>query len=336
MNLKSFLSPAAGLVLLGCFSFASCSKKAESTTQPQLPPSPSAFPAGTNRSEVWDITLPATATSGAMEVTEWVSYQYGEINLGVTTSVDPGYVMVGGGAQVRDPNNTPNNVDAVLTAAYPVPDGNFATYAASDKDHGGIFYNSDLYVYVIGIKLFSQSGTVIPTSSITNNLAIISGTSGSAEHPFITLPVTSGYTLISGGAQDNYGTGYGNLLTENNYDDGASYAGGKDQKEPDPCTITAYALEWNNQPIPGYGSFLLTYQNGQAIVNQRLMSLSVGALGGCAVAGVGGVSTYTGYGRLLYGVYSPAYNVGEFQSKDQDVSDISGALGGVVTSIAPK
>lgn len=336
MTPKSLHFPVAALATAALF-FTGCSKGVKPVEQ-SLPVSPSAFPAGGGRSVAWDVTLPATATSGSMEVTEWVSNTVGEINSNITTSVDPGYVMVGGGAQVKDPGGNANNVDAILTAAYPVNDGTFSTYAGSDKDHGGITYVSDLYVYVIGVKLTSQSGSVIPTSSIIPHLVIEQATSTPpADDPFqyVDAPL-GGWQVVSGGAMDNYGTGYGNLLTENDYVSTTAYAKGKDQKKVDLSTITAYALCYDNQLISGWGYFQLGYQSGTVNVNNDLMGLVVTILGNYAVAGVGGFSQSTGYGRLLYGVYSSASTVGDFQSKDQDVVDKTGSLSGIVTYIAPK
>ena len=337
MTPKSFYAPAAGLVLLGGFAFASCSKSAKSLEQSPLPPTTDAFPVSSTPTQVWDVTLPAGSNgSGPMEVTEWVSSVTGEVNTNITTTLPAGFVMVGGGAQVQDPGGNPANVDAILTASYPVNNGAFNTWAASNKDHGGIFYTSDLFVYVIGIKLFDKTtGAALDPSVVIPHLSIFTNTSGVTNHPSATASVPSGaWTVLSSGAQDNY-TGYGNLLVENDYSNSQAFATGKDQKEADPASITAYALAYDNQPIGNFGTIYISYNHGSTPVTTHLQGLFVTILSNYAVAGVGGLSTYTGYGRLLYGTYSATSTSGQFQSKDQDVSDVSGTLSGVVTYIAP-
>lgn len=335
----------AVLAMAGLVSLSSCSKDVKSLEAP-LKPTTNVLTQGSGRAVVWDVTLPATANSGAMEVTEWVSETGpGDINV-TTTSVDPGYVMVGGGGQVVDPNGNPSAVDAVLTDASPLDDGSFSTFAAADKDHGGIVYLSYCYAYVIGIKLFEPSGAAVPTANIISHLTIYANQvpgpdQPGVDHPVATIDVPSTNKIISVGAQDNYGSGYGNLLTEDYYtSSGLATAAGKDQKVADPCSITCYAIAYDGGPISGYGpnsagTLSLSYVSSSVAVTQHLQGLSAFIPSTSAVAGVGAVSTYTGYGRLLYGVYSATATSGQFQSKDQDVSDISGALGGIVTGIAP-
>ena len=343
MTQKSLLAPLAWLALPCALIFAGCSKNLQPLDRP-LTASNNSFGNGFGRAVAWDVTLPATAHSGAMEVTEWVSETGPAEHNITTTTVDPGYVMVGGGAQVVDPNGNPNAVDAVLTAAFPIGDGTFSTYMAADKDQGGITYYSYCYSYVIGIKLYNQSGAALPTSSIIPHLVIDSVVSAVADHPAVSLYVPSGYELLSGGAFDNYGSGYGNCLTRNDYNATEQYAnaGGKDQKEADPAAITCYVLAYDGQPISGYtgtngtnGTIQVNYAAGYIAVSSDLQGLTVFTTGNSAVAGLGGYSTYTGYGRLLYGVYAYSATASEFQSKDQDVTDISGALQGSVTTITP-
>src|SRR5665213_835455 len=69
-------------------------------------------------------------------------------------SVDPGFVLVGGGAHITNDYNTDAGVDADLVSAYPVDDGTFTTYAANSADHLD-HYSHRLWVYAIGMKWFT-------------------------------------------------------------------------------------------------------------------------------------------------------------------------------------
>lgn len=344
MKPKSFSFTAAALAFVGLTALStSCSKSIKSLDSPQLSPITASDPqlpsipygtsTGEGYAEVWDKVINGATTS--VEVTEWQAFVYGERNQ-IEIAVEPGYVMVGGGAQTVDPNGNPANVDAVLTAAYPVNDGTFSTYVAANKDHGGIFYYSDLYVYVIGIKLLS-GGTAIPTSAITPHLTLQDAESISANHPTYTIGVPAGNVnrILSGGALDDYGSGYGNLLVENDWTSNSSTASGKDQKEADPSQIWDYCLSIDNNYISGFGYLNVTNYTGLNDVTTRLSTVAITVPSGWGITGVGGKSTYTGYGRLLYNMYAPSTSQVIISTKDQDVQDISGTVSGIVSAIQP-
>lgn len=336
MIAKSMYAPAAALALLGVFAVTGCSKSALSVTQPPLGATSNAFPA-VGSGEVWTTTLISPTTGNSLTVTEWINTVQGERNTATATvDVTSGYVMVGGGAQTSDPGGNPANVDAILTAAYPVPDNSFDMYTASNKDHDGFYYTSNLSAYAIGIKLTYANGTVVPRSDIIKHLGLNYVTSASAEHPSATAPTyPSNYITLSGGAFDNYGTGWGNLVYENDYSSSIAVAQGKDQNGVDACAITAYDLSYDNQTIDTWGKLNIAYYTNYESVTQSKMTYNLQALDNEAIIGVGGYSTqWTKNGRLLYSMYADSPGDATIQSKDQDQSDLTGVIGGIITKVS--
>jgi hypothetical protein len=343
MKPKSFSVAGAALVLVGLAALApSCSKNAKSlettplspitTADPSAPSVPLGTSTGAGYAQVFDEVIHGASTS--IEITEWAAFTSGEHNQ-VAIAVEPGYVMVGGGAQTADPGGNPNNVDAVLTAAYPVNDGTFSTYVADNKDHGNIFYTSDLYAYVIGMKLIGPGGVVVPTSTLIPHMYMTSAQSISADHPIESISTPSGIRILSGGALDDYTTGYGNLLVEDDWTTSSTTASGKDQKVADVCPIDDYLLGIDNNSIAGFGT--LNVQNFSAFnnVTNHLQTITVTIPSGWGVTGVGGKSTYSGYGRLLYNMYAQSATQVVVSTKDQDVNDVSGTISVIASAVQP-
>lgn len=144
-----------------------------------------------------------------------------------SVSVDPGYVMTGGGARVNWQPSEPGNL---LTASYPASEN---TWSARSKDHK---YSSpaSITVYAIGIR---------PRSGV-NFLKTRLFRSESAEgaHLEHKVQVERGYTLLGGGAEVNW-TGDGNLLTASYPEDDSTWAAAsKDHLMPSVATLTVWAI----------------------------------------------------------------------------------------------
>lgn len=343
-SLASWSIPCALIGLIGLS--ASCSKS-PLTPQSSLPPvgtasypevpsslQPGQTSNGSAEEIVFDQTIYGATTS--VEVTEWSAIStYGEHNT-VGLAVPGGYVMVGGGAHILDPNGNQANVDALLTAAYPVGDGQFTTYYASDKDQFTQYF-SEVQAYVIGIKLFGPGGTVIPTSAVIPHLYLTSVTSQVADYPSISLSIPSQYynRILSAGAMDDYGTGYGNLITESDWTGTGTTASGKDQHSPDKCDIINNVIAIDNSPIAGFGTLNVINASQSTNNVNHLQTISVAAPSGWALTGVGGHTTWSGYGRMLYDMYAPFYDQAIVGSKDQQTPDVSGVTTVELSAIQP-
>jgi hypothetical protein len=325
---------------------ASCSKNLKTLQTPTLPPIaggagsdgiisslPYGSTTGTDRQLIWDQTISGATTS--VEVAVWGAYSYGEINT-VEISVDSGFVMVGGSASIQAPPGGNPTINSLLTASWPVDDGTYMSYYAANKDHDQVYF-SDLYAYVVGIKLYGPGHTLIPMSTITSHMYLAEGEGGPADHRTKTITVPSAYTsrILSGGAFDDYGTGPGNLLTEADWNTTSTTASGKDHIQVDVCPIYDEVLAMDNNPITGFGLINITNFSGSADITEHSQSLSINVGAGWLPIGVGAQSTYTGQGRMLYEMFcnNPTYAV--VASKDQVNSDISGTLSGIVSAIQP-
>ena len=342
--LASWSIPCA---LIGLISLSTSCSKSPLTTTSSLPaigtasypevPSPlqnGQTSNGTAASLVFDQRFSGATTT--VEIAEWSGIStYGEHNT-IGIAVGDGFVMVGGGAHILDPNGNQGNVDALLTAAYPVGDGSFTTYYASDKDQFTQYF-SEVEVYVIGIKLYGPGGTVIPTSAIIPHLYWGSITSQIADYPSISLSLPSQYynRILSAGAMDDYGSGYGNLLTESDWTGTYTTATGKDQHSPDKCDIIDNVIAIDNSPIAGFGT--LNVVNASQTTNNvnHLQEISVAPPSGYGITGVGGHATWSGYGRMLYDMYATNWNQAIVGSKDQQTPDESGMTTVEVSAIQP-
>jgi|GEM_PF-3184702 len=143
---------------------------------------PGAEPMGPTRQVIGS----AFDNTGRLEVTIWGEYVDGKYPH-AEVSVDPDFVMIGGGARVSNFSNTNSGVNALLTSAYPKDDGTFSTFVADSKEHL-ILYNHRLWVYVIGLKLYDFAGQPIPSSYTKTFMNITKTTSGFAP-PTQQLPL---------------------------------------------------------------------------------------------------------------------------------------------------
>lgn len=150
-------------------------------------------------------------------------------------SVDPAYVMTGGGAQVKYAG-----YGNMLTATYPLSEN---LWVAESKDH----LESDpasLIVYAIGIKPTNPSLPPPQTRLFAQSSLV-------AAHPAQVVSVTDGFTLTGGGARDEY-CGSGNMLVGSYPSDSNIWAAsGKDHIDPDPTRLVVYAIGIGNASVSG-------------------------------------------------------------------------------------
>ena len=136
---------------------------------------------------------------------------------------------------------------------------------------------------------------------------ILTATGEMAEHPTATVKVPPNFKMISGGAVDNYGTGYGNMLTASFPASNSSWqANGKSQNVQNATTVTAYALVVYD-PLD-----LWTVQcfNGQPgpIARHPVANMAMPANQGWAMTGGGAMLTIEGTGNLLTASYPHTEN----------------------------
>lgn len=138
-----------------------------------------------------------------------------------------GWFVIGGGARANW-----TGVGSLLYASYP---GGKNSWIASAKDH--ITQEvATVSAFAIGVKesFLDRVGLKILQKNTT------SGTP--TAHPSVNCVLEHGYRLVCGGAKTNW-AGVGNLLTASFPQDRHIWvARGKDHKESDPSTITAWCV----------------------------------------------------------------------------------------------
>ena len=288
-----------------------------------------------------DLSINATCPGGKIEVAVWGDSIDGRTN-NMQVAVDPGFVMIGGGARVTNFSNNDTGVNALLTASYPVNDGTFTTYAAASKDHQQL-YSHRLWVYAIGLKIYPCTGdkctSPLNTAQIIASLNMSTVTSPLADLPNAIAFPPAGYTPLGGGGFDHW-TGQGNLLVVAGFpNSGGLAAAGKDHQVASPATITAYCLSMKSPVNCGAFSYPINISNksNQVIITQHAQSVSYTCDPGSLLSGVGAASEYVigNQGRMLYAMYPVNSTSATASSKDQNVSDTSGNLVITIFQISP-
>ena len=231
-----------------------------------------------------------------------------------TCSVDPGFVLVGGGAEVEGSASG----GGLLTHSFPA---NKATWVAASKDHV-VAFSHRLRAYAVGMALSGMDST-----TLSNLVTINSGTSGASHAPSIEVAAPDFNILLSGGATANY-QGAGQLLTDSHpASDNANawVAASKDHQVSDVSTVTAYVISvpvcLNNQ-WPNGSCLNVTSPSNSTFVSTGYGLATVNTPAGWAPLGVGGRARWSGAGRLLTDLF-PTNSVGgpgaTAYSKDHDI-----------------
>jgi len=248
-------------------------------------------------------TTYATDWSGQVQIVIITQEQYGQHNQ-IDVAVPQDYVLIGGGANVTPEQTHPG---ALLTASYPDP--NLTTWHAKSKDHVEVFYHT-LVAYAIGLKL-----TGVTRDELKNYIQIFTNTSSVSARPNTSVSVGSGYTLIGGGAQVNYGTGAGNLLVKSIPNGNTWYVKSKEHKVVCPASITAFAIGIMTT-IPNFGVLEIGQESNSNWVSTGFGSSTVFVDNSWVVSCPGGEAQCDNiYGRLLCGI-KPDFRQVQVWSKD--------------------
>jgi hypothetical protein len=223
--------------------------------------------------------------SGTVEVRVWEASGYGTYPQ-VNCSVDPDFVLVGGGAYVI-------NGYGLLTASYP-QDASLTTWVARSKEH---LYSSPhtLICYAIGIKLMNISkSTLMQYMSLRTNVSSVNNSYTSTS---VSLP--SGYLLIGGGA--SVPAGAGQLLCQSNPSGQTTWqAAARAHGYYYTTSVTSYAIGINPR-IAGFGNLdVKCYQAASHFIGSGCDDVQSYPESGYVLSCVGGRCTWNGMGRMLY------------------------------------
>lgn len=228
-------------------------------------------------------------------------------------TVDSGYVLVGGGAEVEGSASG----GGLLTHSFPV---NKTTWAAASKDQVTPFSHR-IRAYAVGMSLADMS-----TADLTSMVTINSATSGESNRPSATAVIPSGDVILSGGAAIGY-HGAGILLTES-YPSGFDRwtVSGKDHQIADTGSATAFVVSvpvcLNNNWI--WGCLRPNIQSNSTSVSTGYGVTTVGTPVGFAPTGVGGRARWSGAGRLLTDIFPLTTDGGQGAtvfSKDHNLAE---------------
>lgn len=148
-----------------------------------------------------------------------------------TISIGDGYILTGGGVSTHPTNSN----GLMLTASYPSSNH---TWTGMAKDHLDSCTGT-ITVCAIGIKWRNPNDMPALSMEIASLQSVLSNAPGQV------VGVGESYTLVGGGALDNYGSGKGNML-QNSYPETSGIpvwsATGHDCGESDSCTLYVYAI----------------------------------------------------------------------------------------------
>ncbi|MDO8267419.1 MAG: hypothetical protein Q7T32_06255 [Moraxellaceae bacterium] len=160
-----------------------------------------------------------------------------------TVTLGAGYVLTGGGARATPATSGGNG--NFLFSSIPYASGGGSTYngwAAQSKDHG-ISDVANITAFAIGIKA-AGAGVNTPTSNVFSGKpsTLLSNPSAFTNGYNGVLPGIN-CTMTGGGAYDNWGNAYGNLLTAiYPIGTGAWQAFAQSYGQDNPSVLTAYAV----------------------------------------------------------------------------------------------
>lgn len=301
-----------------------------------------------------------------IEVKIWADQIWGEHSNYLEVPVDDDFVVIGGGARITggwlDSKTRDPNINALLTASFPVDDGLFNKYAAASKDHE-VPYAHQLTVYAIGLKVYYYSAAVgdyVPfeSSVIKSQMYITHVTAPFQNGEFLRAyapPVTDPllyFTLCAGGRLSWPQGQSGLLLTEVSLSAAQVFGGcrGKDHAVTTlGGTTEAFCLYFKNRNPLRPSEFLVNIRDWAnsaddyySPITQHLQTLEAriynGPLtsnNGYLICSLNGLSTYSGYGRMIYALYPQDGLTGVLSTKDHLESDISGEMGLTLRGIKP-
>ena len=204
---------------------------------------------------------------------------------------------------------------ALLTASYPINPSAPSTWEGRSKDHR-VSDPHTLHVYAIGLMLENVGKNTLQANILVNDRRV-----GPAGHLNTGVPdFSSEFVDLGSGAFVDY-TGPGNMLTTVF----PWSASSKEHMEPDAAHLTAYRMGIR-KVIPGFAGELegkIALQNNGLPRAGNVEALAVIDAGYVPV-GIGGTTSFEGFGRLLYRMGPFAESnlfIYTAASKDHEVSD---------------
>lgn len=222
-----------------------------------------------------------------------------------TCTVDAGYVLVGGGAEVEGEAAG----GGLLTHSGPA---NTFYWAAASKAHITPLWHR-IRAYAVGMKLSGMS-----EATLRSLVTITRRTSAVSSRPTASVSIPYGHVLLSGGAFVT-ANGPGMLLTESYPTGGTSQwtASAKDHQAPDAGTVTTSVLsipECLNDQWAGGGCLLTSILHNNSPASSGYHVENVTLTGGGAPVGAGARARWSLHGRYLTDLHA-SVGVGLYDGK---------------------
>lgn len=240
-----------------------------------------------------------------------------------TCSVDSGFVLVGGGAEIVG-DDSPG---ALLYASF--PDTTLTTWTAQSKDHD-ISFLHQLRAYSIGLRL-----TGVAPATLRASMALVTARSAAAQHPFATAGLPAGFKVVGGGARANW-ISAGQLLI-GSFPSGQGWFGAsKDHVVAETGTIDVFAIGITTGTIPGFGTLDVMVTPTAVASGSGYSAANLAVPSGWVLTSIGGNATFNSAGRMLtdmvpYVDSAKTQQGATIRSKDHEVADI-GQTSAVVIS----
>jgi len=204
------------------------------------------------------------------------------------------YVIIGGSAIIINDGIANFFPSSFITASRPNFQNN--SWIGQSKDH----LNREphyLRITAVGLRILNNT-----SAYLRSNMQVFSVTSGVASHPAASVSVPSGFTMLGGGAQVDYGNGAGSLLVSSYPSSLNTWsAKSKDHGILSPARITVYAVGISN--TLGFSNAIAVSSPSFATVGRTVAFANLPQdeflpwFPGCS----GANTTFTGFGRMLQG-----------------------------------
>jgi hypothetical protein len=241
-------------------------------------------------------------------------------------------MVVGGGVQVTcGPGNQPCGGDAavVLQGSYPLDD--LRTWWANSFTMNGTSH--EVTVYALGLELDGVSGSQLRQMAILKK----NTSAGSVQHPEVVVYTDPEYVMVGAGAlasggQNLVASAPGHTLALDQW-----RAKSKEHGGFSPGWVRAYAIEIPIQPAGFWTDIHNTIAWSQAAtVTSGNAAVSTQTVSNWALSSVGGVTTYSGAGRMLQELHPIPIAQGTAKVESTDVFWASGGdLFAVALALSP-
>jgi hypothetical protein len=240
-----------------------------------------------------------------------------------TVQVAPGYVLVGGGAEIDGQGNP----GALLTASYPDP--YLSVWTAKSKDHMHA-WSHRIRAYAVGMRVDGLSDRIDANGQplILSYVRLFGPVqSASAQHPSVTGVIGvpgQNWSIIGGGASTIY-RGAGVMLTGSYPPNPWQWtAEAKDHEVADSGWVLSYPIGVRTDAIPNVGHLATSYSTNDGMSYGGAFNISTATPYGYATTCVGAQTQWNGYGRMLEALFYAPYSFppsGSTWSQDHDYQD---------------